>query len=380
MSAPPVASVLLVAHGACDWTLRALSALAEHTPEPHEVILVDNASVDGTPERVRAAHPEVRVVENAANAGFGPANNQAAALASAPVLVLLNTDALVQPGWLPALLGALDAPGTGAVVPMLLHLDGTLQEAGALLAADGTVIAHGDGADADDPAYRFPRAVDFGAAACMAVRADLFAQLGGFDDRYAPAYYEDADLCLRLRAAGWATRYAPAARVVHARYGSSSSERASELSERNRARFVERWGGALTARPASLADPHPATLLAARDAPADGRVLVLAASASAADELLAALLAARPGARVTLLSADPAAAAWLARGVEVADPGPAGARVWLAGRRWHADLVIAADPLDEADARALAATQPQAVVLDAPPSDVPAALAAGGMA
>ena len=147
---------------------------------------------------------------------------------------------MVGPGWLEPLLGALARPGVGAVVPQLLNLDGTLQEAGVLLAADGTVASYGAGGDPHDPAFCFPRVVDFGAAACMAVRADLFAQLGGFDDLYAPAYYEDADLCLRLAQAGWATRYEPASQVVHARHGSSSSEHARELSERNRGRFVER--------------------------------------------------------------------------------------------------------------------------------------------
>ncbi len=361
----PAASVLLVAHGAWDWTAQALAALAEHTPQPHEVILVDNGSADDTAASVRARHPDVVLLENPENTGFGPGNNQAAAVARAPVLVLLNTDAIVGPGWLAPLLAALQRPGVGAVVPQLLNLDGSLQEAGALLAADGTVASHGAGADADDPAFCFPRVVDYGAGACMAVRAELFAQVRGFDDRYAPAYYEDADLCLQLAAAGWATVYEPGSRVVHARHGSSSGERARELSDRNRARFVERWGATLATRPPTLADPRPPAVLAARDAVADGRVLVIEHGEAEPAELLDALLELRPGARVTLLTAGPAAAraAWTARGVEVA--APADAAAWLADRRWHADLVIGADGVA---ADALEATQPQALIVGEQPA------------
>lgn len=383
-TAAPQVSILLVAHGARDWTLRALAAVAEHTPRPHEVILVDNASPDGTAALVRAAHPEVVLVENDANVGFGPANNQAAALARAPVLVLLNTDALVGPGWLEPLLDALARADVGAAVPALVHLDGSLQEAGALLGADGTVVSHGDGGDPDDAAYAFPRLVDFGAAACMAVRAGLFSQLGGFDDDYAPAYYEDADLCLRLAQAGWATAYVPASRVVHARYGSSTGERARELSERNRARFAARWADPLAVHPPSLADPSPATLLAARDALADGRVLVLGADCDreAVAALLGALLDVRPRARVTLLVPGGLAAwgDWTARGVEVAEPGADGTAAWLDERRWHVDLVLVAGA--DAPATALADTQPQALVVRELPSAaaLPGVLADAGLA
>jgi GT2 family glycosyltransferase len=372
--APPDVSVLLVAHGAWEWTERALAALDEHTRQPHEVIVVDNASPDGTAASVRMSHPGVVLIENADNVGFGPANNQAASVARAPVLVLLNTDAIVGPGWLEPLLAAVERRGVGAAVPQLLHLDGTLQEAGALLGADGTVASHGDGGDPDDPAFRFPRAVDFGAAACMAVRSDLFAELGGFDDRYAPAYYEDADLCMKLGDAGWMTVYEPASRVVHARYASSSGEHARELSERNRDRFVKRWADRLVGRPRSLVPPHPARVLAARDAVADGRVLVLAAAGerTRTEGLLTEVLQQRRLGRVTLLVADDPAAwdAWTSQGVEVVPAATAAEDGWLSARRGHADLVIA---VGEDISPALADTQRQALILPVPPP--PGALA-----
>ena len=134
------------------------------------------------------------------------------------MLVFLNTDALVEPGWYAPLERALAMPGVAAAVPLVLELDGRIQCAGALLGRDGTVIEHGNGEDAGDRAYRFPRAVDFGPGACLAVRADAFT---GFDDAYAPAYYEDADLCLALDGR---TLYVPEATVRHAKKASGGTE------------------------------------------------------------------------------------------------------------------------------------------------------------
>ena len=211
------------------------------------------------------------------------------------------------------------------------------------------MIEHGNGEDPADPAYRFPRAVDFGPGACLAVRRDAFGAAAGFDDVYAPAYYEDADLCLALAARGGRTVYVPDARVRHAKKASGGAELALELSERHRAFFAERWGEMLIGRPASLARPTPARVLAARDACADGRILVDGMGADALDELLEL----RPWARITLLTGDLSTVEHrLARGVEIAAPPDRAA--WLAARRFHYDAVISASLSGRALASALA--------------------------
>ncbi|RKQ92891.1 GT2 family glycosyltransferase [Solirubrobacter pauli] len=329
----PALSIVMVSHGALGWTERALAAVAEHTRAVHEVIVVDNASTDGTPQRLREL--PVRLIENAENRGFGPASNEGAEAARAPVLVFLNTDALVEAGWDQPLLDAVATPGVAAAVPLVLELDGRIQCAGALLGRDGTVIEHGNGADPRDPAYRFPRAVDFGPGACLAVRAEAFRAAGGFDAAYAPAYYEDADLCLALAGR---TLYVPAATIRHAKKASGGNELAQQLSDRHRAFFAARWHERLAGRPSTLARPTPPLLLAARDAPADGRVLVRDPA------VLDALLAARPFARVSLVGGDET---WLARGVELIDEHAAAARAH------HYDVELSAPPRDLA--RALAA-------------------------
>jgi O-antigen biosynthesis protein len=346
----PMVSVIIVTHGAWHWTEQALAEVSAHTDVPYELIVVDNASQDGTPERVREQFGAVRVIRNSVNLGFGPANNQAVELARSPIIALLNSDALVLPGWFRPLADVIERDHTvGAVVPRFLHPDGRLQEAGALLASDGTVFSLGDGDDPEALDYRFPRTVDFGAAACMVIRRDSFRAVGGFDPRYAPAYYEDVDLCLRLADRGLRTAYEPRSTVVHARFGSGGSERAQALSERNRSRFVARWGAQLGSRPPTLAPPHSARRIAARDALVEGRVLVVSTEISRRDDALGHVLdslsARVPMLRVTLAvpKAGRAADDLLARGVEIAEVSGAGLAAFSAERALHYDLVLATE-------------------------------------
>jgi GT2 family glycosyltransferase len=373
----------MVTYGSWPWTQRALEALAARTPVPHEVIVVDNASADGTPTQLREHYPDVRRVANAYNAGFGAACNQGAEAARSPLLCLLNSDAVVEAGWLDPLYTALTSrPDIGAAVPCVLELDGRVQCAGALVGRDGTVLELGNGGVPHDPALAFPRAVDFGPAACIVIDREAFLAAGGFDPVYAPAYYEDADLCLTLAARGLRTVYVPAARVRHARYGSGNAEMAHALSERNRAVFAGRWADALHAHPATLHPPTAARILAARDASCDGRVLAISATPPDPDEplgvALLAVQARRPWARITLLVRADDGRSWLDRGIEVLTLPVAEA---LQARRFHYDAVLAERITPELGAL-LRAHQPQAGHLAPPPEpdEVPAALAAGGLA
>ena len=161
-SREPVVSIVMVTHGSWALTARAIAALDANTDVPFELIVVDNDSKDKT-RRHLSQLPGVRVILNDRNRGFGPATNQGAAEARADRLLLLNTDAFVHPGWLPPLLETLDWPGVGAVVGRQLYPDGSLQEAGALLAKDGSVFVYGDGdPDPGRACYGFRRLVDFG--------------------------------------------------------------------------------------------------------------------------------------------------------------------------------------------------------------------------
>jgi GT2 family glycosyltransferase len=358
----PELSVVMVSRGAWTLTERAISHLVEHTDRPFELIVVDNGSDAQTRSRLSELR-NARVLLNDENLGFGPATNQGAGEARADHLLLLNTDVFVHPSWLDPLLDAVEDRSVGAAVPRYLNLDGSLQEAGALLARDGTVMPYGAGADPELPCYGFPRRIDYGSAACMLVRRDDFVGRGGFDDRYAPAYFEDVDFCLRLAQDGLSTVFEPRSTVTHVGQGSEERSAAVELSERNHRRFAERWGPTLGGRPWTLVNASEQAVIAARDAPASPRMLIFAApDERRAESLLQALLRELPRARITWATdLRPAAGfdltAWLERGVEVLARDDLG---WLGDRLFHYDLVVYEAVTDGGPATALEDTQPQA--------------------
>lgn len=212
----PVASIIIPAHGQFHFTHHCLAALAQVGAEAaFEVIVVDDCSGDDTAARL-ASYPGVRVVRNAENLGFVGTCNRGAALARGAVLVFLNNDTQVQPGWLDALLQTFDdAPDAGLVGSRLIYPDGRQQESGGIVFRDGSAWNDGHLDDPYKPQYSYRRAVDYCSGAALAIRADLFQQLGGFDSAFAPAYYEDTDLAFRVRAAGHQVYYQPLSWVVH---------------------------------------------------------------------------------------------------------------------------------------------------------------------
>ncbi|RIJ70134.1 glycosyltransferase [Nakamurella silvestris] len=133
-------------------------------------------------------------------------------------------------------------PEVGAVGSCYLHMDGSLQEAGSVLWSDGTTAGVGDGGGpATISEWDFERRVDYCSGGALLVRRELWNQLGGLDDIFYPAYYEDIDFCLRLGQAGWQTWYQPRSVVKHIRSASSDAPFRRFITEANRDRFIERW-------------------------------------------------------------------------------------------------------------------------------------------
>jgi O-antigen biosynthesis protein len=367
-SRSPEVSILIVTYGGWKWTERALRSLREHTEAEYEVVIVDNASPDDTPDRLRREVRGARVVLNESNEGFGPANNAAAELARGEVLVLLNADALVRPGWLPPLQETLRRSGVGAVVPLLLNLDGTVQEAGSVVWADGSTEAVGAGAPADDPVHRFRRSTDYGSAACLAIRRDTFLDVGGFHPGYVPAYCEDVDLALSLRVRGLRTVVDPRSEVVHVRFGAVGEGAAARLIRRNRKLLLERWGAVLAGHPPPYRPDRPHRLWAGRDREAVDRFLVIAETPERS--LLLALSRAHPSARVTSLSRSGAGTPELLdAGIEDA-PLPDDMGGWLRDRRFHYSAVVVSGGRPGNLGELLKDSQPQAEIVEAPsPAD-----------
>ncbi len=235
-------SIAIVSWNTRDVLDRCLESIFETTHSiEYEVIVVDNASSDGSAEMVRKKYPQVKLIENRDNVGFSTANNQAYAAGGSRHFLLLNPDTLVYERALDGLVRFLDDnPGTGAVGPLVLNKDGSLQ---VLLGEVSDPLERG--AWNARPAHK---------GACPAARqrrgdtkhCPVYGRLGWrmlLDDQARGrgadrsdgrvAFYgtcEETDWCLRLHRAGWEVRVVPAAEIMH--YGAKSSEQASESSRR----------------------------------------------------------------------------------------------------------------------------------------------------
>ena len=245
----PRASIVIPVFNQFTHTLVCLRALAAHPSHATtEVIVVDDGSSDET-QAALAQVEGLRYHRRERNGGFIAACNDGAAQARGEYLVFLNNDTVPQPGWLDALLRTFDEqPECGLAGAQLLYPDGRLQEAGGVVFADGSAWNYGRFDSPDDPRYAFVREADYCSGAAIAVPRALFAQLGGFDARYAPAYYEDTDLAFAVRDAGYKTLYQPASRVVHMEGTTSGTDTGTGVKAyqvRNRGILVERWRGTL---------------------------------------------------------------------------------------------------------------------------------------
>ncbi|MFC3452019.1 glycosyltransferase [Amycolatopsis speibonae] len=239
----PVVSVVVVNYrGAAD-TVTCLRALAEHDYPNLEVICVDNASGGGDVAEIKAAVPGVKLVESPVNSGFAGGCNLGAKHATGTVLAFLNNDARPAPGWVGAAVAELRAqPTVAAVASKVLDWEGTgtdFVDAGLTWFGMG-YKRHAGSPLSDVPAAEHEIAKDvlFATGSAMFVRAGVFAELGGFDERFF-MFYEDVDLGWRLNLRGWRVRYVPESLTYHKHHATMStvdapdSGRETFLLERN---------------------------------------------------------------------------------------------------------------------------------------------------
>lgn len=229
-------AVAVVSHDTKD-LLR--DCLASVTPEaPAEIVVVDNASTDGSPDMVRAHFPQVVLTANRDNPGYGAAANQAIAATHAPYVLLLNADTRLEPGALRALSDYLDgSPDVGLVAPKLVNPDGSPQPSAFPQPTPfNTLVLNTYLLDVvrwlPGIRRRFAFAWSVPAAgpsawvkgAALACRREAFDAVRGFDESFF-LYSEETDLCYRIRAAGWDVHFAPSATVVHVEGASTMQQR-----------------------------------------------------------------------------------------------------------------------------------------------------------
>jgi len=255
---PPDVSIIIVNWNTRQMLAECLASLyASIAGANYDVWVVDNASSDGSLEMLRTDFPKVNLIANASNVGFARANNQAIAASTGRYVLLFNSDALLTPGALEALLAVAEShPRAGIVGACLLNPDGTFQASFTnfpglwqeflILTGLGRLLrgrwypSHGPHAG------EAPRPVDYVEGACMLGRRDAIQAVGGLDEGYF-MYAEDVEWCYVMRQHGWQVWYQPAARITHFGGGSSRTRRPEREADmyRSRVQFFRRhYGGA----------------------------------------------------------------------------------------------------------------------------------------
>jgi GT2 family glycosyltransferase len=256
----PDVSIVIVNWNTRDLLLRCIQCAYDTCADlALEVIVVDNASGDDSVAALRKQFPQVRVIENRENVGFARANNQAAKVADAPYILLLNSDAFLTEGALQAMWDLIVCQPKAALIGAhLRNADGSFQASHTpfpnlwreflILSGIGRLLYGPWYPSRADEHEKGPQIVDYVEGACMLIRRDVYLQLGGLDEGYF-MYSEEVDLCIRLRRAGWQAWYQPAARVVHLGSASSINRRMHRELDlyRSRLRFFRKHYGAFSA-------------------------------------------------------------------------------------------------------------------------------------
>jgi O-antigen biosynthesis protein len=270
----PIVSVIIPIYGNIEYTLRCLASIAKHTPAAaFEVIVVDDCSPDHSVKLLDQVKG-IRLIQNEKNQGFIRSCNKGANVAHGEYLLFLNNDTEVTPGWLDELLRTFhEFPGTGYAGSKLIYPDGTLQEAGGIIWQDGSAWNFGRNQNPLLPVYNYAREVDYCSGASIMVPKGLFAELGGFDEYYLPAYCEDSDLALKVRDRGHRVIYQPLSVVVHYEGVTSGTDLSSGVKAYqavNTQKLFQRWAHRLKHHQANGVDVDDA-----KDRRAKRRVLVM---------------------------------------------------------------------------------------------------------
>ncbi|MCH7674735.1 glycosyltransferase family 2 protein, partial [candidate division KSB1 bacterium] len=245
------------------YTYQCLKSILENSPQDlYEVIIVDDRSTDDT-QKILNNIKNIKVITNTENLGFLQNCNKGSKASKGEFILFLNNDTEVMQAWLTSMLSIFERfEKVGAVGAKLIYPDGKLQEAGGIIWKDGSGWNYGKRDNAEKPEYNYLREVDYCSAACLMVRADVFSEIGCFDERYIPGYFEDTDLAFSIRDQGYKVLYQPQAVVIHyegVSAGRDLTKGFKQSQEINRLKFVEKWQTVLDKQhylpPEQLTDP-----------------------------------------------------------------------------------------------------------------------------
>ena len=255
-SAMPAISIVVLNLNKSFLTLECLDSIAQSAEnQDYEIILVDNGSRADEAAALRCAiDPAVKLISLTQNMGFGEGSNIGVEFCVGRFLLFLNNDVVLPPGAIQRLVATFESSfSPGAVGPTLLYPDGSVQEAGAFVKPNGLTFQIGKQNIPIAP--HFPGGsyiVDYCSAACLLVERHAFLDVGGFDPAFDPAYFEDVDFCLKLRARGLYTYCASDISVIHHENATSASlwrrDQIDVMVARNHQVFLRQWSGYLEDR------------------------------------------------------------------------------------------------------------------------------------
>ncbi len=234
-------TIIIVTYNRLEQTRLCVDSIVAYTPEPYQLLFVDNASSDGTVEYLSSRFGAESVISNDSNEGFVRAANRGITTARGRYVLLLNNDTAVTPGWLTALHKAAErSPDVGIVSGKIVGPDGRVQLAGAYMAFDGSARMIGEGLSPEDQSLATERDVCYVGGHCMLIKREVLQRIGALDDSYGFGYHEDTDYCYRARQAGFRVVYTPDCTVHHQLFGTPLPDRQKIIAE-NQQLFLEKW-------------------------------------------------------------------------------------------------------------------------------------------
>jgi len=255
----PMVSIIIPVYNQWHYTYNCLrSILNSNTVYPYEIIIADDCSTDETTHLEKYVKNVIHV-RNEKNLRFLKNCNNAANYANGKYILFLNNDTYVLENWLPSLVNLIESDKTiGLVGSKFIYPDGTLQEAGGVVWSDGTGYNCGRGFHPDRAEYNYVKDADYISGASIMISKELWEQIGGFDEQFAPAYFEDSDLAFSVRKLGRRVVYQPKSEIVHferVSSGDTMDSNAFRLMDANRPKFIKKWKHELSAN-SFPADTH----------------------------------------------------------------------------------------------------------------------------
>jgi GT2 family glycosyltransferase/ubiquinone/menaquinone biosynthesis C-methylase UbiE len=242
----PQVSIIIPVYNQWNYTYACLKSILENTNSniSYEIIIADDMSTDQT-ININNYVENITIIRDGQNRGFLLNCNNAAKQAQGKYIFFLNNDTNVQTNWLRTLVELMENDESiGMAGSKLVYPDGRQQEAGGIIWNDASGWNYGRLDDPEKPEYNYVKEVDYISGAAIMIRSDLWKQIGGFDERYVPAYFEDSDLAFEIRNHGYKVVLQPKSVIIHFEgisHGTDVKSGVKSYQVKNKEKFIDKW-------------------------------------------------------------------------------------------------------------------------------------------